>query len=60
MYILRTLTKQGTWQELKTYPCIIRACSMAELLSNKALRGNVRVTNSRTRKSIGFMNGETA
>jgi hypothetical protein len=56
-YILRTIDRQGDWTELKRYSCIIRACSTAELYSDKNLHRNVVVTNTRDRKSLGFVNG---
>ena len=46
-YVLRTVTRQGNWIELKRYACIIRACSTAQLLSDRTLHRNVVVTNTR-------------
>ena len=58
-YILRTLNRQGDWIELDRFACVIRACSTAELKSDGTVYGNVVVTDTRTRKSLGFVNGKS-
>ena len=57
MFIIRTITKSGDFNQLKSYDCIIKACSTAALLSDKALHGNAIVTNTKTRATQNFVNG---
>ncbi len=59
MFILRTTTRNGgDMVSLNQYNCIIRACSTAQLLSDRNVHGNVTVTNTETRKSLSFVNGK--
>ena len=56
-FVLRTIDRQGDFQQVGREACIIRACSMAELLSDRTLYGNVIVTNLRDRSSLSFIEG---
>ena len=58
MYILRTIETSGDYVELAVEKCVIRACSMAELLSDKTLYGNVVVTDTKRRQMKNFANGK--
>tara|TARA_R110002124_G_scaffold165508_1_gene332856 strand:+ start:283 stop:465 length:183 start_codon:yes stop_codon:yes gene_type:complete len=60
MLKLRTITKTGDFVELENYDCVIKACSMAELLSAKSLHGNIVVTDTRRRTIKNFANGKAA
>jgi len=57
MYILRTIEKSGDYVELAIEKCVIRACSRAELLSDKTLHGNVIVTDTKRRQMKNFVAG---
>ena len=57
MYILRTIEKSGDYVELAVEKCVIRACSMAELLSDKTVHGSVVVTDTKRRQMKNFVNG---
>ena len=59
MYKLRTIIKTGDFVELKSYDCVIKACSTAELLSSKNLHKNVVVSCTKTRKMKNFVNGKS-
>jgi len=58
MYKLRTIDKSGDYIELKSYACVIKACSMAELLSDPSLHSNVIVSSTKTREMKNFVNGQ--
>ena len=60
MLKLRTVTKTGDFVELENHDCVIKACSMAELLSAKSLHGNIVVTDTRRRTIKNFANGKAA
>ena len=58
MYKLRTVIKSGDYVELENHDCVIKACSMAALLSAKALHGNIVVTDTRRREMKRYFNGK--
>jgi len=60
MYKLRTIIKSGDYVELENHDCVIKACSMAELLSAKSLHGNIVLSHTSSRTIKNFANGKAA